>query len=485
MVQLVGDDALARRICDSLKGQVHDGTYRPGDRLPSTRALAAELGVSRGTVTAAYEQLQAEGYLETRRGARARVAPGLRRDPPPSRPRDAPPAAGLSRYGRRVADLPTPPTPPAGRLAVDFRYGDLAAADFPVLAWKRAVDAAILRRPEKLSYGDPQGSPALRTALTGYLWRARGLRCDADSIVVVGGSQQGLDLCARVLVDPGDRVVIEDPCYPMARHVFAAAGATLVPVTADADGLRTQRLEGIDAVRLAFVTPSHQFPLGGVLPVGRRQALLAWARRTGAWILEDDYDGEYRYDAGPIPALHALGEDDRVVYAGTVSKTLSPLLRLGYLVVPPALREVFAMAKRLSDRHAPALEQEALAALVAGGAYERHVRRARRRNAERRAALLAALDATLGTGVVVEGSAAGLHVVAWLRDLPADREADLVAAARAAGVGVYGVAPFYHPEGPAPAQAGLVMGYAALEPDAIDRGVARLAAVVEDIARRA
>lgn len=476
------DRALARGLVARIREQIAGGAYGPDGRLPSTRALAAELGVSRGTVTAAYEQLHAEGYLETHHGARARVVPGVRLDAPPPAPgAGAVPPGRLSAYGRRLVALPPPAARPGPRLAADFRYGDLSAADFPTLPWKRALDAAVLRRHDRLSYGDPRGAPGLRAALQGYLWRARGLRCGIDDVLVVAGSQQGLDLCARVLVDPGDPVAIEDPCYPMARHVFAAAGARLVPVAADGDGLCTDRLATVPAARVAFVTPSHQFPLGGVLPVARRQALLAWARRAGAWVVEDDYDGEYRYDASPIPALHALADGGEVIYVGTVSKTLSPLLRLGYLVVPPALREPFAAAKRLADRQPPGLAQEALAGFVESGAYERHVRRARRRNAERRAALLEALATTLGDRVAVVGAAAGLHVIAWLRDLPARREADLVAAAAAAGIGLYGVTPFYDPAGPGerPDRAGLVMGYAALGPDVIRRGIGRLAAALD------
>ena len=378
---------ITQRICEAIKGQIASGLLGPGARLPSTRSLAAEWGVSRTTVTAAYEQLIAEGYLETRQGARARVAQGLgprlrhRSQPGPSELPDR-----LSAYGQRLAEFALPPVPDGVGLVADFRYGDLAAADFPRLAWRKAVGAALLRRRPRLRYGDPRGSPDLRTALQGYLWRARGLRCEPDQIVVVNGSQQGLDLCARLLLDPGDRVVMEDPGYSLARQVFLAAGAEVVPVAVDREGMRT---DGLPAARLAYATPSHQFPLGGVMSAGRRRDLLAWARRTGAYVIEDDYDGEYRFDIAPIPALQALDDAGRVIYLGTVSKTLSPTLRLGYLVVPAALSVAFAKAKRLTDRHTPSLEQEALADLIESGAYERHVRRVRRRNGERRAALLA------------------------------------------------------------------------------------------------
>ncbi|WP_407518762.1 PLP-dependent aminotransferase family protein [Methylobacterium oryzisoli] len=474
--------SVGARICAALKAQIAQGVYGPGARLPSTRALAAELGVSRTTVTAAYEQLIAEGYLETRQGARARVAPGLAvRAAEPDGPPPLRSAPRLSAFGRRLIAASVPFWPAPDRPVADFRYGDLAGADFPALAWRRALDGALVRRPARLAYADPRGLPELRSALQGYLWRARGLRCAPEQIVVVNGSQQALDLCARLLLDPGDGVVIEDPCYGAARQAFAAAGARLLPVAVDQDGLRTAALAGLGPARLAYVTPSHQFPLGGVMAVSRRQDLLAWAQATGAMIVEDDYDGEYRYDTRPIEALQSLDRAGVVVYVGTVSKTLSPQLRLGYMVVPPALADILAAAKRVADRHTPGPEQAALARILADGAYERHVRRARRRNGERRTALLAALAETLGDRVSVAGAAAGLHVVAWFPRLPAAREAELVAAAHAAGIGVYPVSPLYDPAAGGPSQAGLVLGYASADPATIRAGIARLAAVVGQI----
>jgi GntR family transcriptional regulator/MocR family aminotransferase len=473
-------DRITRRIVEAIKSQVTSGLLGPGARLPSTRSLAVEWGVSRTTVTLAYEQLIAEGYLEVRQGARARVATGLGvAQASPDRRSPLEPAGRLSAFAQRLAGF-TAPVAAADRGSdfVDFRYGDLAAEDFPLPAWRKAIGAALLRRQARLRYGDPQGSPALRAALQGYLWRARGLRCDVQQIIVVNGSQQGLDLCARLLLDPGDRVLMENPGYPLAWQTFAATGAEIVPVAVDWDGLRTAALP---EARLAFVTPSHQFPLGGVMPAGRRQELLAWARRTGAYVIEDDYDGEYRFDIDPVPSLQSLDEAGRVIYLGTVSKTLSPALRLGYLVVPAALSDVFARAKRLTDRHTPSLEQEALADLIGGGAYERHVRRVRRRNGERRAALLAALTTHLGPAVTIVGAEAGLHVVVWLNGVPRAQEDVVIARAHEAGVGVYSVTPAYAP-GPLtdpPEFVGLVMGYAGLDVHAIESGVRTLKMVLE------
>ena len=467
-------ERITQRICEAIKNRIATGLLAPGARLPSTRSLAAEWGVSRTTVTAAYEQLIAEGYLEARQGARTRVTQGL--GPPPVTPGLFGPAQHsdrLSAYGQRLADFAQPSVAAGSRVVADFHYGDLSAADFPMLAWRKTVTGALLRREPRLRYGDPGGSPDLRAALQGYLWRARGLRCDVEQIVVVNGSQQGLDLCARLLLDPGDSVVMENPGYNLARQVFIAAGAEVIPVSVDREGLRT---EALPLARLAYATPSHQFPLGSVMSAGRRRELLAWARRSGAHVIEDDYDSEYRFDIAPIPPLQALDAAGRVIYLGTVSKTLSPTLRLGYLVVPAALSLAFAKAKQLTDRHSPGLEQQALADLIESGAYERHVRRVRRRNGERRAALLAAMSAILGNAVTVVGADAGLHVVVWLNRVPKDQEDALITRAQAAGLGVYPVSPLYAPI-PTEARrdtAGLVMGYASLDEGTIDRGVQML-----------
>lgn len=470
MVQLE-EQGIARRIIAAIKRRIHGGEYRPGDRLPSSRALAAEWGVSRTTVTAAYAQLIAEGYLLNRPGARAVVARGLATMPAP---KVAAPKGTrvLSDFAERLLSLPAPARFQTYRVA-DLRYGDLSGADFPMLAWRRALNRASLRRAERLRYSDPQGSAPLREALQSYLWRSRGISCAPEQIVVVNGSQQGLDLCARLLLNPGDRFVMEDPGYVLARHAFAASGGVIVPVAVDREGIPT---EGLPVARLAYVTPSHQYPLGSVLSAARRRSLLDWAAKAGAVIVEDDYDGEYRHGVAPIPPLQASAPD-RVIYLGTVSKTLSPTLRLGYLVVPSDLGHAFAEAKRLTDRHTPLLEQEALAEFLSSGGYERHIRSIRRRNAERRAALLQALAAECGSRLTVTGADTGLHVVAWLNGVPAEREAAIVEAARELGVGLYPIGPLYASGMERPADAGFVIGYAAHEVEVIRRGVAGLAKV--------
>ncbi|WP_104663448.1 MocR-like pyridoxine biosynthesis transcription factor PdxR [Ensifer adhaerens] len=483
-----------RRIYAALKAQILEGTYGAEALLPSTRALAAELGVSRTTVTAAYEQLLSEGFLESRQGARSRVARLADRHGTGSaatsgrqaghrvQEEGRPPDVRLSRLGAALRDGPVWMPSASSRLIADFRYGDLSATDFPDKAWRQAVNTTLRRRRPRLAYEHPAGSSSLRSALQAYLWRARGLRCEAEQIVVVNGSQQGLDLAARVLVDPGDRVAIEDPGYVMAHRVFAAAGAEVIPVAVDAEGLRTDALERVADARLAYVTPSHQFPLGSVLAARRRQELLAWSRRTGAYVLEDDYDGEYRYDIRPIPPLQTMAPAENVLYLGTISKSLSPMLRLGYLVVPPPLFPAFAAAKQLIDRHSPVLEQEALAAMIASGAYERHIRKSRRNNGRRREALLTALKAEFGDQVTISGADAGLHVVVWFERLEKTEESALVAGARAAGVGLYPVSPLYAAAdaGHRPDRAGIVMGYASLEAAEIAKGVAALAEVLRN-----
>ncbi|CAB5705174.1 HTH-type transcriptional regulatory protein gabR [Delftia tsuruhatensis] len=479
----------SRAVHELLKSQMAGGSLAVGARLPSTRALALDLGVSRSTVTAAYEQLAAEGYLETAPGSRARVAAGAvlrgmgqghgRGDIPEAR-QDCRPR--LSGYGRRVDSLAASQTPPdAGSPApvIDFLYGALAFDDFPSLAWRRAYNRAIVQRQSSLSYDAPEGELALRQALQGYLRRARGLDCSAGQIMVVQGSQQAIDLCARVLVDPGETVLVEEPCYLMARRVFEAQGACVQEMPVDEQGVVTAGLAGRRG-KLAYVTPSHQFPLGGVLPIGRRRELLSWARASGAWILEDDYDGEFRYGLRPIDALQSIDETGCVIHVGTFSKALSPQMRMGYLVLPPALVPVFREARRLADRHAPRLDQRVLAALIEGGSYERHVRAGRRRNEARRVALLRALERHLPAQVEVEGSASGLHVVAWILPVARGEEDALVRRARECGIGVRPISPLYA-AGDVHRRhccAGLVLGYASLEPDAIEQGVLRLAGVV-------
>jgi GntR family transcriptional regulator/MocR family aminotransferase len=476
----------SRRIYVLLKSQIMDGMLRAGSKLPSTRALAIEHAISRTTVIAVYEQLAAEGYIETSPGAVAKVAAGIttaNKVPLPThakvnqKPR-------LSAYSRRVNqfDLHVNQSTSEPHSVINFLYGALSPRDFPTLAWRRVYDRALLARQTQLYYANPQGELDLRTELQGYLRRARGLTCDAEQILIVNGSQQAIDLCARVLLDAGDRVAIEEPCYVKAHHVFEALGAQMCAVPVDEQGLVTQLLPK-NRCALAYVTPSHQFPLGGVMPIARRRELLAWAQRNCTWIVEDDYDGEFRYGLRPVDALQSVDADGYVIYIGTFSKALSPQLRIGYLVLPPALIGIFVQAKNLTDRHTPRLEQTALASLIRSGAYERHVRSLRRGNERRRITLLRAIEKYLPSNSHVEGAASGLHVVVWLKNIRTDQEAALVAQALRLDVGVRSISPMYalgskHRSNQC---AGLVLGYASLSQSDIEKGIEKLAAAVAEI----
>lgn len=476
---LDGKGPLFRQVYRAIRDGIVAGRFAVGARLPPTRALAAELDVSRATVLLAYEQLAAEGYLAGRQGAGTYVQGGASaRTPLPRAPAARATAPRLGRsatalLARRRLPLESAYASARPRLRWDFRYGLPSLGDFPLEAWRRCLGRAARRAPAAAyDYGPPQGSPALRAALAGYLGRSRGVSCTPEQIVIVTGSQQGIDLAARVLLDAGDAVVVEEPGFEGARNAFLARDAVVEAIPVDDEGLDPAALRN---GRLVLVTPSHQYPLGSVMPWTRRAALLAWAGRRGAWVVEDDYDGEYRFDGRPLPPLKALDADERVLYLGTFSKVMFPALRIGYLVLPEALVEPFARAKVLADGGSPRLEQEALADFLASGAFERHVRRSRARNGARRAALLRALEEHLGDRAVVRGANAGLHVVLWVRGVPGRAAGALARRAAASGVGIYPITPHYVTP---PADAGFILGYSGLGVREIRTGVARLADVL-------
>jgi GntR family transcriptional regulator/MocR family aminotransferase len=482
---LDGDGSLYRQAYRALRAAILDGRLPPGKRLPSSRVLAREAKLARNTVLQAYEQLVAEGYAESRRGAGTYVVSALpdaaARTAPRARAPIAPAQAPLSAYAERALEYYARGVSwgrrrPAPRY--DFRYGEPAYGDFPHATWCRLLARRARRASERhLSYSDPGGAPELREALAAYLARSRGVACAPDDVLVVYGTQQAIDLTARVLIDPGVRAIVEEPGYPGIRHALEVAGADVAALPVDADGLPAEALAGQRA-RLLCVTPSHQFPTGGILPLARRLALLAWAERVGAFVLEDDYDGEFRYDGRPLESLQALDRSGRVLYAGTVSKVMFPALRIGYLVMPPSLREALLAAKAFADTGTAQLEQRVLADFIAQGFFERHLRRARLRNASRRRALLAALARELGDAVEVVGANAGLHVVAWLRDVrPRELRALRDLAARR-DVGIHPISPFYATR---PRRAGILLGYAALDEAAIGEGVRRLALALREL----
>lgn len=480
------NEPLTTQLYRGIRDAILNGALAPDSRVPSTRDLAQSEGVARNIALRVYEQLLSEGYLVRQRGAGTYVAPELpatlltRLRTTPAAPAAPPAPPRLSRRGQRLVPLaPTswaPATPP---VAVDFRYGPTALDDFPRQAWRRQLSrAARETAAPHLDYGAPSGLPELREAICEYLTHSRAVACRPDQVIVVHGSQQALALTAEVLLDAGDRVLMEHPGYPGATLSFFAAGTKVVPGAVGPEGLDVRALAAsMRGVRLAYVTPSHQFPTGVIMTLARRLALLEWAERTGAWIFEDDYDSEFRYGVRPVESLQGLDRHGRVIYAGTFSKVLFPSLRLGYLVVPQQLVDPFRAAKALADTGTGGLEQRALARFIRDGHFDRHLRRVRTRNGQRRAALVAALDEHMGDQVEVLGANAGLHVMLRLRDVPLARELEVIADAERAGVRVYSPALFYSAPRERP-EAELLLGYASLSLPQIRRGIARLADVL-------
>jgi GntR family transcriptional regulator/MocR family aminotransferase len=359
----------------------------------------------------------------------------------------------------------------------DFRPGRPSFADLPYALWCRLLGARARQASlPDLEYGPPAGRRALREAISTRLRRLRGLDADPDRIVIVNGTQEALDLICRVLLNPGDRVLLEEPHYTGARCAFMAAGAELVFSPVDAHGMRIPRARaGKRAVRLAYVTPAHQFPTGEVLSIERRLELLAWASRLGAFVVEDDYDGEYRYDGQPPQALAGFDREGRTIYVGTFSKTLFPALRLGYLVLPRPLVEPFVATKAIGDTGRAPLEQLALADFIDAGHFDRHLRRTTGSNAARREALVSALREEFGQRVEVIGASAGLHVFAWVKGKRGGPVRDAAARAEAAGIGLYPADPFYATP---PGRTGILLGFGALRERDIRDGIRRLAATL-------
>lgn len=474
---------LYRQLYDALRGAILEGRLHPGVRLPSSRTLATDLGVGRNTVLAAYEQLTAEGYLEGRVGAGTVVAAVLpdsllqldRQVPHPKKPKPAAHAPRqLSKRGQALSATRRSTHTYTRGEGQPFQHGLPAIDEFPALLWSRLL-ARHSRDTRHAVFGHEtgQGVPALREAIAAYAGAARGVACTADQVIVTVGAQGALDLAMRMLLDPGDPAWIEDPGYLGARGALSAAGATIVPVPVDDEGLDVA--EGIrrePAPKLIYVTPSHQFPLGTTLSLPRRLALLDHARQSGAWILEDDYDSEYRYQGRPIPSLQGLDRADTVIYMGTFAKTLFPALKIGYLIVPESLVDAFATAIRISGHVPPAAVQAALADFIGEGHFGGHVRRMRARYAARRACLLTALDNELAPFLRAAPGEGGLQLSAFLAD-GADDNA-LAAAASRAGIHVSALST-YRME---PGRPGLYMGYASVPEVAIEEATKKLAQIL-------
>jgi len=452
-----------------LRQGILSGSFRAGDRLPSTRDLAEQLGISRTVSLRAYEQLLAEGFAASRGGSGTYVSEGLGRGLPQRLEKSA--KLRLSRYGTAAADVAATVDFPERRsipLRYDFAYGRGDIATFPFEMWRRILLRHARRAPvRELDYAAAAGSSALREAISVHLRRSRAVICDPAQVIVVNGSQQALDLIARVLIERGDAVAIENPQYQGTREVLRAAGSRLQPVPVDRDGLNPRRLP--ENARLAFVTPSHQFPTGAILPLARRLALLAWARSKDAVVVEDDYDGEFHYEGQPLESLQGLDREGRVIYVGTFSRTVFSALRIGYLIAPKSLVPPFTSAKWLCDRHTATLEQQTLAEFIASGLYERHLRRVRRRNAARRQALLEAIHKYLGDRVEMTGEGAGAHVVLWPKE--GVSEDALIHRAASRGVGIYGISRYFLAR---PSRTGLMLGYSRMNEREIQEGIRRL-----------
>ncbi|WP_406312029.1 PLP-dependent aminotransferase family protein [Streptosporangium sp. NBC_01639] len=458
-VSLEGRTDLAGQIYQQIRAAVLDGRLRHGEPLPATRELARDLLVSRNTVSTAYDRLAAEGFVEGRIGvgtfvhAEALPPASLRMDHGRLRPRAVwqgiPIPGGLDRQPR-----------------YDFRPGLPDVRMFPYEAWRRLVSRELRSSAVGSGmYGDPLGHAGLRAAIARHVGVSRAVRADPDTVVVTSGAQQALDLIGRVLLEPGDRVAVEDPGYPPPRWLFESMGLRVTPVPVDAEGLVVDALPA-DA-RAVYVTPSHQFPLGMPMSLARRMALLAWAEERGAAVIEDDYDSEFRYGGRPIEPLQNLDRSGRVLYVGSFSKVMLPTLRLGFLVAPPALLPALGAAKYVTDWTTPIPGQAALAGFIDEGLLARHIRRMRTEYEARRQRVVQRLAGSLD----LVTSAAGLHTSGFL---PAGRH-DVARRARDAGIGLMPLSDFaVHPSRP-----GLVVGYGAIPLDRIDDGLTRLLSVID------
>lgn len=475
-----GGGKLRDRIYDCLRDAILGGRWGPGMRIPSSRALAEEMSVSRNSILAGFDRLAAEGYLIGKGGAGTYVSGAIPDhlvgvDAQSGGPAGSAPAAeGLSRRARGLLPLwgaAQPPVGPGTPFAVGIGPVDL----FPHDTWGRLLGRQW-RRSRRLLGGpnDPAGCRRLRRAICNYMVSTRGLNCTEDQVIIVSGTQQAIALAAQVLLDPGDEVWLDEPGYDGARGALLAAGAEVRPVAGDREGMDVSMgIRRWPRARMAFTAPSHQFPLGGTMSLARRLALLEWAGARRMWIFEDDYNGEFRYAGRPVRALQGLDRHQRVIYAGTFSKMMYPGFRLGFLVVPGALAEPFVAAKHYADARSSFLEQAVLAEFIEGGYYARHVRRARLACAQRQEALVGALREHLPGGPEVLPADAGIHLVCWLPD-GAD-ELEVVERCRRNDLQVqplsrYGMAPLPRP--------GILLGYAAHAPEDLREAARRLARLV-------
>jgi GntR family transcriptional regulator/MocR family aminotransferase len=462
------------QISQGLRGAILEGRLVRGQRLPSTRSLAGELGISRLPVLTAYDQLLHEGYLVGRVGAGTFVAPSV-----PSRQERASTVPGLRSRPPQARQAQSSTRTDRAQSLGPFRVGLPALDQFPQKAWSRLVSRHARQLPaELMAYGGPRGHLPLRAAVAAYLRAARDVRCEPSQVLMVGGSQMALHLCAAVLLRANDVACVENPGYPGAWKALAATGGTIRGVPVDGGGLVVRALERRRRARLVYVTPSHQYPLGMAMAASRRLELLEWARRNDAWIVEDDYDSEYRFASRPLGALQGMDGSGRVIYIGTFSKVLFPALRLGYLVVPQPLLARFLDARDALDLFSPTLYQSALTDFIAQGHFARHVRRMRSTYQNRRDALVAAIHRVLGHRLEIVNPDAGMHLSAWFQP----GIDDLAVVRRAADRGLYPIALstcFVDSD----ARSGLVLGFGGSTEAQIGRAVDALARIIDDVVR--
>jgi GntR family transcriptional regulator/MocR family aminotransferase len=464
---------LHRQIYDAYRATIVSRALQAGQQIPSTRVLASELGISRIPVLNAYAQLLAEGYFESRVGAGTFVSSSLPDQltsceypaEGKAQARSAPPVVS-----RGAALLPARESSPWVYGAGAFSLGQLAFDHFPFQAWSNLVARHGRRvRVSSLNYSDPMGSRDFRETIAAYLRTARAVHCDARQIMVVSGSQQALDISARVLLDPGSRVWIEEPSYELMRYALILAGCRLIPVPVDDEGLDVAAgIRRHRKAKAAYVTPSHQFPLGVTMSASRRMQLLDWAQKSDSWIIEDDYDSEYRYQNMPIASLQGLDHNSRVIYIGTFSKTLFPSLRLGYMVIPADLVDRFVAVRRAIDLFPPYLYQSVLMDFMNEGHFSRHVRKTRLLYSERRGALVDAIRNEFGPRLEIIGAEAGMHLVVTLPAGLKDREISARAASQ--NLWLWPLSTAYLGE---PKRQGFILGFgstkAADMPDAVSR----------------
>lgn len=470
---------LQTQIFDQIRTMILNGQLRGDDPLPTTRELSAQLGVSRNTAVLAYERLIAEGYIRTKPYVGTFVSPDLpdtafmssTGPAEPQAPQEPEPTvdSGPQLRTHRLAD------PDRRRLAADFWVGRPDARTFPIKAWSHHIKARLKSAGSKLTtYSDPAGLLELRQAIAKHLAPARGVVCDPEQIIIVGGCQDGFNLVGRMLVTPGSTAVVETPCYQGAAYVLESLGAKLHPVPIDREGLDVTQLPHVQGA-VAYVTPSHQYPIGVTMSLQRRIELLSWATQYDAYIMEDDYDSDFRFVGSPLTALKGLDRNERVIYLGTFSKCMGPGLRLGYVVAPRRLVDSFRRMKMLMNNGQSWLEQAAMADFMASGEFGRHLRRIRQLYRERRDALLAALEKHFGP-CEIYGEQAGMHLV-WKLPEGLPSAAEVEAAGLAAGVGVCSLATgsalrFDQQDG---GDRLLMLGFVALTEKEIEDGIARLA----------